>query len=70
MTTLLAGAAAHRPGELLTSAGAEARTATASAGSAPRPGMIERVTSITLRHIMSDDAPAPDLAAAVGPVTR
>ncbi|MEJ2885346.1 3-oxoacyl-ACP synthase III family protein [Actinomycetospora aeridis] len=64
MTTLLAGAAVHLPGELLTTAETEARIAAASDGFVPRPGMIERVTGITQRHVMPDDAQASDLAVA------
>ncbi|MHC1559478.1 3-oxoacyl-ACP synthase III family protein [Actinomycetospora sp. C-140] len=64
MNTLLAGTAVHLPGELLTSAETEARIAAASDAFVPRPGMIERVTGITQRHIMPDDGQASDLALA------
>jgi acyl-CoA:acyl-CoA alkyltransferase len=52
MTALLAGAAVHPPGDVLTSAQTGARIAAAGDGFVPRPGMIERVTGITQRHVV------------------
>ncbi len=60
----IAAVSTHLPTGWSSSAEAEARIADESPGFRPPPGIVQRVTGITGRHVMPDDWQASDLAVA------
>ena len=60
----IAGVAVHLPERVMDNAEMRRRVATASEGFSPPVDLVHRLTGVTRRHLMPDDAQASDLAVA------
>ena len=60
----IAGVAVHLPERVMDNATVERRVAESSEGFRPPRGLVHRLTGVTVRHLMPEDAQASDLAVA------